>query len=284
MRPWFLPFFLFFLCGTAQVHAQESSPTPPALLLAEVLQGPIDLSRYWVSEKLDGVRALWNGRQLSFRSGRPVPAPAWFTAALPPGRSLDGELWLGRRQFDRLSGIVRKQAPMDQEWRLVRYMLFELPDAPGSFSERIGLMKEIVASARVPWLNTVEQFKVADREALMRRMAAVVRGGGEGLMLHLADAPYLTGRSDILLKVKPWLDAEATVVGHVPGRGKYSGMLGALEVQAADGRRFRLGTGFRDEVRANPPPVGSIVTYRFRELNKNGLPRFASFLRVRETF
>lgn len=265
------------------VGAAESTPAPPPLLLANVLRDSADVTQYWVSEKLDGVRALWNGRELRFRSGNPVHAPSWFTEALPP-QPLDGELWVGRGEFDRLSGIVRKDQPIDSEWRQVRYVLFELPDTPGTFSQRIEQMQEIVAKAQIPWLQVIEQFRVRDREELQQRLTKVLKQRGEGLMLHRADALYATGRSDDLLKLKPWLDAEATVIEHLPGKGKYRGMLGALRLEMPNGTRFNLGTGFRDAVRRNPPPVGALVTYRFRELNPSGVPRFASYLRVRETF
>ena len=95
----------------------------------------------------------------------------------------------------------------------------------------------------------VEQFRVADRAVLKRKLDEVVRGGGEGLMLHLADAPYVTGRSDVLLKLKPLQDTEAVVIEHVPGKGKYQGMLGALRVQMPDGKKFLIGTGFTDAAR-----------------------------------
>lgn len=271
----------FCLCLTqTPVRAAEQSP---ALLLANVLNSQADVAQYWVSEKLDGVRAIWNGRELHFRSGRPVAAPAWFTANFPT-HPMDGELWLARGEFDRLSGIVRKQQPDDMEWRQVRYMLFELPDAPGTFTERIALMRQVVAAAQVPWLQVIEQFRVQDRAELQHRLSQVLKQRGEGLMLHRADALYSTGRNDDLLKLKPWLDTEATVIGHVPGKGKYRGMLGALRLEMPDGKRFNLGTGFSDAVRRDPPAVGALVTYRYRELNPNGLPRFASYLRVRETF
>jgi DNA ligase-1 len=123
---------------------------------------------------------------------------------------------------------------------------------------------------------------VIDRPSLQAHLAAVLKAGGEGLMLHRADAPYESGRSDTLLKLKPWLDAEAIVVGHRPGKGKYAGQLGALRVQLPDGRLFSLGTGFTDAQRRAPPPIGATVTYRYRELTASGLPRFASFVRLRE--
>ena len=128
----------------------------------------------------------------------------------------------------------------------------------------------------------VEQFRVANRAALKRKLDEVVRGGGEGLMLHLADAAYGTGRSDVLLKLKPLQDTEAVVIEHVAGKGKYQGMMGALRVQAPDGKKFLIGTGFTDQTRKNPPPLRTTITYTYRGLTDTGLPRFPSYLRVRE--
>ena len=266
------------LCAVTPLHAQ---PAAPALLLANEYHAGLDVSRYLVSEKFDGVRALWDGKTLRFRSGREVNAPAWFIAKLP-ATALDGELWLARGKFDELSGIVRKAQPLDDEWRRVSYLIFELPDAPGTFAERYARIVDLARQTNWPPLQAVEQVPVATRRALDAKLAATVKNGGEGLMLHLADASYVTGRSDVLVKMKPLRDTEGVVVAHLPGKGKYTGMMGALQIRMPDGRSFKLGTGFSDAVRKNPPPVGSAVTYTYRELTKNGLPRFASFLRVRE--
>ncbi|MEW6512970.1 MAG: DNA ligase [Pseudomonadota bacterium] len=261
----------------------SASASELPLLLAERYTPGIDVSRYWVSEKLDGVRAHWDGRQLRFRSGNVVHAPDWFITALP-SVPLDGELWIARGTFERLSGIVRRTVPDDAEWRQVRYMIFELPGAAGNFSDRIESIKAIVAQAGVPWLQPAEQFHIPDAKALQRKLDEVVRGGGEGLMLHRADAVYETGRSSALLKVTPWLDAEARVVAHLPGKGKHTGRLGALRVEMPDGRQFSLGSGFTDAQRRDPPAIGALVTYRYRELTPKGIPRFPHFLRVREAF
>ena len=269
---------MLLLVAASPVYA-DVAPSP-ALLLAKVASNNLDPAPYWVSEKLDGVRALWDGAQLRFRSGNPVPAPAWFIAGLPP-QALDGELWIARNRFEQVSGIVRRQQPVDADWRQVRYMIFELPDAPGSFTARIAQMRAIVSAAHLPWLHTVEQFRVSNHAALIRQLDSVIQAGGEGLMLHLADAPYLTGRQDALLKLKPWQDTEATVVGYTPGTGKYRGMTGALEVQMPDGKRFLIGSGLPDAVRRNPPAIGSLITYRYQALTQDGVPRFARYLRVR---
>jgi DNA ligase 1 len=278
-----------FLVGFALAPTLVMAPAmvfaepAPALILAEVYQKDIDPAGYWVSEKLDGFRAYWDGQSLYFRSGRIVPAPEWFTRDLP-AQALDGELWLQRGGFERLASIVRKSEPVDAEWRQVRYMLFELPGATGTFTERKDRLRRLVAQAAIPWLQAVEQWRVGDRQALMAKLEQVVANGGEGLMLHRADALYAAGRSEDLLKLKPHLDREARVIAHLAGAGRHAGRLGALLVEDTDGRRFRVGAGFSDVQRENPPPVGGAITYRYRGLTAKGLPRFPSFLRVREAF
>jgi len=271
------------LLALASPPGWADTPPAPAMLLAEVYAADVDVSQYWVSEKFDGVRAQWDGRSLRFRGGGFVPAPAWFTADFP-ALPLDGELWIGRDRFDALSGTVRKIEPVDAEWRQVRYLIFELPGASGDFSARVRQMRAIVAEAGVLWLQAVGQTRVDSRAALMKQLDAVVRAGGEGLMLHRADAPYVTGRSDALLKLKPWQDAEAIVVGHTPGKGKYQGMTGALEMAMPDGKRFRIGSGLTDALRRQPPAIGTHITYRYQHLTKNGLPRFPRYQRVREAY
>lgn len=278
-----LVFRLFFVLPAlvACTLALAAVSPAPTFLLAERYHDDIDVSRYWISEKLDGVRASWDGKVLRFRSGNPVPAPKWFLDALPT-QPLDGELWLARGSFDQLSAIVRRQTPDDAEWRRVRYMVFELPDAPGSFGDRVEQIKAVTAAAKLPWLQAVPQFRLPDTAALQKKLRDIVRNGGEGLMLHRADATYQTGRSSALLKLTPWLDAEATVIAHLPGKGKYAGMTGALQMEMPDGRRFSLGSGLSDAQRRHPPPVGTLVTYRYRELTQNGMPRFPRYLRVRD--
>ncbi len=233
-----------------------------------------------VSEKLDGVRAHWDGAQLSFRSGRPIAAPDGFLARLP-GTPLEGELWLGRGRFDELSGLVRRASPDDAGWRQVRYMLFELPGAAGTFAERAAVLDAL--ARRIGWsqLQAIPQRTVSGREAVSAWLAEVVGEGGEGLILHRASAPYRAGRSTDIVKLKPQHDEDAVVIGHLAGRGRLAGRLGALRVRRDDGAVFDLGTGLSDAQRDDPPPLGSTVTYTFRGRTPGGLPRFASFLRVR---
>jgi len=275
---------LLWLLLSAAVPAADVSP--PSLLLAKVYHQPVDLEHYWVSEKLDGVRAYWDGRHLISRQGNRFAAPAWFTAGFPDV-PLDGELWMGRGTFEELSGIVRQLNPDDTQWRKVRYMVFDLPLPDLTFDERLLRLNALLAVSDIPHLQPVEQYKAKGQDALMRELETVVAQGGEGLMLHRGAALYRAGRSGDLLKLKTYEDAEAVVVAHLPGKGKYQGMMGSLLVEIRDAdtqqaRRFKIGTGFSDAQRADPPAIGSIITYKYFGTTNTGLPRFASFLRVRD--
>lgn len=254
----------------------------PPLMLANVYAERLDPAAYWVSEKLDGVRAWWDGQRLISRGGHPIRAPAWFTLGFP-AVPLDGELWMGYGAFERMSGLARRLKPDDEAWRSVRFMVFDLPGQDAPFGERLAALERLLterSAAAASRILPVAQFRVADRAALMARLAAVERAGGEGLMLHRQDARYRAGRSNQLLKLKSFADAEARVLAHLPGQGKYRGQMGALLVEDARGRCFRIGSGFSDAQRRDPPPVGSLVSFRYRGLTANGVPRFAHFWRM----
>jgi DNA ligase 1 len=269
---------LLLLCCVQQVAA-----TKPDLLLAQVYTDNIEVQQYWVSEKLDGVRAYWDGKQLISRRGNVIAAPNWFVADFP-GQKLDGELWLGRNRFADTLSIVSKAAPVDSEWQQIRYYIFELPQAEGSFTARITAMQALVQQHNSRYLTLVPQFRVVDKAALQAKLSELELAGAEGLMLHHQDALYQTGRSSDLVKLKSYLDTEAQVIGYRPGKGKYQGMVGALVVKTPEGKTFAIGSGLTDALRRTPPQIGSIITYRYNGLTKHGLPRFARFLRVRQEF
>lgn len=273
-----LSLILFLSC--LPIRAAGLAPSP--VMLANVFRSDITLADYWVSEKYDGMRGYWDGEKLLTRGGEHVEAPVWFTAGWPK-IPLDGELWVGRGQFSNAVSTVRKKIPDEAQWRMLHFMVFDLPAHPGSYSERNAALQTVIDQIGQPWVRHVEQFKVADQAALRALLKRVVKHGGEGLMLHRGASLYRAIRSDDLLKLKPYDDAEAKVVAHLPGKGKYANSLGALEVESADGLRFRLGTGLSDADRRNPPELGKWVTYRYNGLNeKTGIPRFARFMRVRE--
>jgi DNA ligase-1 len=262
-----------------QVRVGRSS----GVLLARIAEPEVDPTGFLVSEKFDGVRALWDGRTLRTRTGKVLDAPKDFTARLPP-EALDGELWLGRGRFDEVSALVRRRRPEPGAWREVQLLVFEMQRAGGRFDERVKHIQAIVGRVQWPQLHAVVQAVVADRTELKARLHAVLDAGGEGLMLHRADAPNLGGRSEALLKLKPVHDDDALVIGHTPGQGRLDGLLGALQVRNADGVVFLVGSGFTDEQRRVPPPIGSLIVYRFRGQTSHGVPRFASFVRRSDAF
>lgn len=270
--------------GAAAVAAVLPTFAPaanaPALMLAGVYRPGVALEAYWLSEKYDGLRARWDGQRLLTRGGESIAAPVWFTAGWP-AVPLDGELWAGRGRFEEALSTVRRQTPDEAAWRRIRFMVFDLPAHQGPFNERIAAYHGVVQQIDQAWVQAVKQERVASHAALMARLDRMVADGGEGLMLHRGDAFYRATRDDSLLKVKTHEDAEARVIGHVPGKGRHEGCMGALVVETPAGVRFRLGTGFTDAQRERPPAVGEWVTYRFRGLSAAGVPRFASFMRLR---
>lgn len=264
----------------AAAVAGPARTAPPPVELVDVYRGGVDLSRYWASEKFDGVRGYWDGHRLLTRGGEVVPVPAWFTRNWPD-TPLDGELWVGYGQFSRASAIVRTADASDPAWHEVTYHVFDLPTHGGDFDARVPAIGRTVAAIGDPWVVAVRQFRVANETQLHAALKRVVDKGGEGLVLHRGDTAYRAGRGVGLLKLKPYEDAEAQVVAIQPGQGRLAGKMGSIEVRTPDGQRFSIGSGFSDEDRANPPPVGSWVTYRYNGLTATGLPRFARFMRVR---
>tara|TARA_B100000315_G_scaffold257212_3_gene305271 strand:- start:3087 stop:3917 length:831 start_codon:yes stop_codon:yes gene_type:complete len=249
----------------------------PGLLLANVYRDGVVVDDYWVSEKLDGVRAYWDGKQLMSRQGNRFSAPAWFVADLP-SLPLDGELWMGRNKFEVVSGAVRRRIPDESQWRKVRFMVFDMPSHGGTFDQRVAAMRKLPA---LNHLRVVEQYRVANNDMLQKELDRTIALGGEGLMLHRGASYYQAGRSDDLMKFKRYQDAEATVIAHIPGRGKYTGLMGSLLLETPRGKRFAVGSGFTDAVRRNPPRLGTVVTYKYFGKTVHGVPRFASFLRIR---
>jgi DNA ligase 1 len=265
--------------AAAPIHGSQvaEAQAAPALLLARDAPPGLNPADWLVSEKYDGVRALWDGRRLRSRSGRVIPAPPGFLTRLP-ALPLDGELWLGRGRFEAVSALVHRVGADESDWAAVRFMVFEQPGGQGSFAERMARLRSL-APADGPW-QVAAQRSLPNPQALTAWLDEVVAGGGEGLMLHRADSPWHTGRSAALLKLKPQPDDEAVVIGVEPGQGRLIGLAGALRVRDAQGREFRIGSGLTDALRRQPPPLGSRVAFRYRGRTVHGLPRHASYWRV----
>jgi DNA ligase-1 len=238
------------------------------------------LKDYLVSEKLDGVRGYWNGQSLLSRTGKVIHAPAWFIKDFP-NIKLEGELWTARGQFDLVSGIIRKQTPVDSDWKKVKFMLFDAPDSKLIFSQRLDYIKNQIMPLKLPWLKLIDHKSFTEFSQLKVYYESVINNNGEGIMLNKANAYYQTGRTDNIKKLKPFTDKEAIVVKHLTGKGKYKNMMGSLLVKDKNGREFKIGSGFSDQQRQHPPKIGDIISYRYTGTTKTGLPRFPVFIRVR---
>lgn len=262
---------------TAGAKAAEDKAKASPVLLAEPWDGILDPSGWWLSEKLDGVRAYWNGARLISRLGNELHAPDWFIAGLP-GHPLDGELFLARKSFQRTVAIVRRQDKSDH-WKQIRFVIFDAPGHAGPFEERLELLQALPAH---PWAAAHPHLRCQGLRHLKDELAKIESLGGEGLMLRQPESKYVVGRSSTLLKVKSFKDDEAVVLEHQAGTGRHRGRLGALLVRLADGTEFSIGTGFSDKERESPPAIGATVVFRYQELSDGGVPRFPSFFAVRE--
>ncbi len=280
------------LRGDAAEEARVGAALPPApkpakgagqappLLLAQTWDCVTDPTGWWLSEKLDGVRAYWDGKRFVSRQGNTFHAPAWFVAGLPD-LPLDGELWLARKKFQRTISIVKRQDKSDH-WKEVSFVVFDAPGLEKAFEARLEFVRECLGERKPAHARPHEHTRCHGIDHLRQELARVEALGGEGLMLRRTGSRYEGGRSSTLLKVKTFHDAEARVLKHQGGAGKHKGRLGALLVEMGDGTMFSVGTGFSDAERADPPPVGSLIAFRYQELSEGGVPRFPSYVGICE--
>ncbi|MEO9947071.1 DNA ligase [Paraglaciecola sp.] len=259
-------------------ETEQYKPSQPQQL-AQVYQDDIKVKEYWISEKLDGIRARWTGSELITRNGNRIHAPSWFVKGFGK-QVLDGELWLARNSFEKTASIVLRDTPTN-DWKHIKYMLFDLPQHKEDFTRRLNDLETIVDDCTSPYMFVIPHFKLNTKAQLMAKLDELVAQGAEGLMLHHQRATYQNGRSANLLKLKKHQDSEATVVAHLPGKGKYLGMLGAILVELDSGLQFKIGSGFSDLQRRNPPQIGTTVTFKYYGYTAKGIPRFAVFLRVK---
>ena len=269
-----LTLFIFLSLG--------AQAAPPELMLLSRYQSDMPITGWLMSEKLDGVRAYWDGNQLLTRQGNPLHAPDGFTENFPPFE-LDGELWMGRGQYQQTQSITSRHKP-SPDWDRIGYYVFEAPHSPGGLEARLRKLADYLDRNPVAHLHIIPQTPCQGTDHLMQRMAEVEQQGGEGLVLRNPQTPYQTGRSADALKVKRFDDMEGTVIGYRPGMGKYQGQTGALWIEIVGGLRFYIGSGLSDRDRMTPPPIGSVISFKYQGTTRSGIPRFASFIRVRADY
>lgn len=248
---------------------------PPVMLATSYEQQSV--VGWLASEKLDGVRGYWDGKQLLSRQGTIFPAPADFIADFPDF-PLDGELYSGRGKFAETSGNVRS----GKNWSKIRYHVFDVPYAQGGLRERLAVLEKWLAKHPNSHIVIVEQTPIANIDDAIAMREKIEQAGGEGVMLRNPDTPYLPTRTETLLKLKSHQDAECIVRSHLPGKGRLIGKLGSLVCELSDGRQIKIGSGFTDSERTHPPAIGTTITYRYNGYTKTGKPRFVRFWRIRE--
>ncbi|GLE09585.1 hypothetical protein PINS_up021313 [Pythium insidiosum] len=262
-------------------RAATKSSAPKLLLAKKWEREKNDPVGWWMSEKLDGVRAFWRAEKQVFlsRLGNVFPAPDWFTNCLPKDQDLDGELFGGRGRFQFTVGIAKTEN--SKHWDQLVYKVFDVPSMKTEpFEERMSRAKLLVADMNVDHVEWVEHTKCESLEQLDQVFNDIEKLGGEGMMIREPGSRYVGDRSSSLLKIKSFHDGEAVVIAHEDGKGKYVGMCGALRCKMASGKMFKVASGLSDEQRANPPAIGSIVVYKCQELTDDGIPRFPVFVGV----
>ncbi|EAH7030354.1 DNA ligase [Campylobacter lari] len=251
----------------------------------------VNLSHYLMSEKLDGVRGLWSSKSMQTRAGNTIKLPSFFTKNFPKFE-LDGELWIKRASFEEISSLIRQENPDEKLWQKVSYNVFDVPNAceefklnPCTLEARLEVLKKYLAKNPNDFIKIIPQTHIKDKNHLEQFYQDIISHKGEGVIIRLNNAPYEKKRSNNAFKLKPFDDTECIVKKHFEGKGKFEGKMGSLLCEAVIEDKkvsFKIGSGFKESDRLNPPPVGAIITFKYNGLTKNGKPKFASFLRVHE--
>ena len=231
-----------------------------------------------MSEKLDGVRAYWDGKRLISRGGKVFAVPQWFIKDFP-SFEIDGELWTTRNDFEHIISIVNRKKSHDG-WTNISYQIFEVPHQKGGLLMRLEVLKKYLKKSPNRFIKIIPQTLCKDSMHLKRELKRVESFGAEGLVLRNPDALYIDKRTSKALKVKRFDDDECVVKGYTDGHGKFKGLVGALLCEWKD-KVLKIGSGLSFDERKHPPKVGAIITFQYKGLTKYGNPKYPVFLRIR---
>jgi DNA ligase-1 len=260
--------------------AQIASADAPALQHPDTYTGRESVAGWLMSEKLDGIRGFWTGKKMLTRKGHTIHTPAWFTKNFPPF-ALDGELWRNRNDYAFVQNTVLDEVP-SENWKFITFNVFEVPQAAGDFAARLDQARIWFKSHPAPHVRIIDQIVCQGPDHLHSLLKQIESLGGEGIVVKNPALPYHPGRSPHVLKIKSFIDMEGTVIAHHAGKGELKGMMGSLTIRLENGIEFKLGTGFTLAARKQPPPIGAVVTFKYQGFTQNGIPRFASFMRIRK--
>ena len=152
-----------------------------------------------MSEKMDGIRAYWDGGKLLSRYGNELSGPGWFTAGLPITLTLDGELWMGQdTSFENINSILRSKTG---DWSQIQYYVFDLPSSVGPFETRLEEMKRLKAIFP-SHVHIVKHQKCEGISHLMEYLTSILTNRGEGVIVRQPQTHYIKGHTTSILKVK----------------------------------------------------------------------------------
>jgi len=236
-----------------------------------------EINGWYMSEKLDGIRAYWNGKELLSKNGNKIHAPTWFIKDFPKFE-LDGELWTKRDDFESIQNIVLDKTPSD-DWKKVTYNIFEVPNQKGDFDERLKVAIQWVKKYKNRYIRIIPQIKCKNKEHLEAYLQELINKKAEGVIIKNPHKEYFIGRNSNILKVKKFKDMEGEIIGFNYDVNK---RLKSLVLKLDNGINFNLGGGFKEKDRLNHKfKIGNIITFKYYGFTKYGKPKFASFLRVK---
>ncbi len=259
---------------------QVALATKPDLFLLKTYDDSKDVVGWVMSEKLDGIRGFWTGKELLTRGGMKLTPPKWFIKNYPPF-AIDGELWTKRNDFENISSIIRSKNSK-QRWKSVSHNIFEVPSQSGGLLKRLSVLKEYLRENPNPYLKILPQTVINAKGQVADFLKEVSADKGEGVVVRNPNTLYQTGRLSSALKVKQYLDTECTVLEILPGKGKYQNMMGSVLCQTDSGKKLKIGSGFKDKDRSNPPAIGSKITFKYYGFTKKGSFKYPVYLRVRQ--
>lgn len=271
-----MKYFLLIFLFTSLFSQERTRVKEPELLLLNKYNTDKNVSGWYMSEKLDGVRAYWDGKQLISRGGIIFAPPRFFIKDFPQTK-LDGEFWSKRSDFSRISSIVNTHKPTNN-WKHLTYNIFEVPNSSGNLMQRLAAVKES------KYIKLIKQIKVKDKNHLEEFLKSVEQLGGEGIVVRDGSLDYYASRNNSALKVKSYQDEECKIISYTDGQGKYLGMIGSLVCEMQNKKLLKIGTGLSNKERKNPPKIGTIITFKYYGLTSKGNPRFPVYLRERKSF
>jgi len=267
------------LVVVALLLSQSCLANKPDLFSLKTYDDSQEVVGWVMSEKLGGIRGFWNGEKLISRGGKEFNPPSWFTQDYPPF-AVDGELWTKRGDFENISSIVRSK-DSGERWRQITHQIFEVPNQQGGLFDRLSILESYLDSNPNSYLKILPQIAITNKQQLQEFLEEVTSNKGEGVVVRNPDTPYQTGRLSSALKLKKYFDTECIVLEILEGKGKYTGKMGSVLCQTKDGITLKVGSGFKDIDRDNPPVIGSEITFKYYGFTKKGKHKYPVYLRQR---